>query len=313
MGECIHRQRLLRLRQRLEEELQSLDPDVLRLHPLESYVQQLDRWEQRQAYHFVPMEVDRECERIAARSTKRGLELYHKLLLIWLIEQYEERSKRHRIPESIGRLIPEAFDRILTGIEHAENGYFLHGNELFAKDLGLCRLKLLPCGAEVVDVWSGIPRSMLLRGGVSQSIQGAVFVARLGGFKPLYESHWDRRLIRRFRPEEYDLCYVRIAHLLQLNPQMRGMFGSSWWFDPIINEIAPELLFLRQTPIENGARVFRVGTDAGAVRDAIQFSKKRKALYESGRFTPCRYMLVWARDDMLAWAGRHEAGGSQNR
>lgn len=276
----------------------------MNVHPVESYVQRLDHCEKQQGYHFVPAEISRQCEEIVAKSGLRGLELYHKLLLFSLIESYEERQKRYRIPGSVRQLISREFDRILAGMEQAEDGFYLHGNDLFAKDLGLCRLKLLPCGSEVIDLWSGIPRSILLRGGVSQLIRATTFLSNVGGFKPFYESHWDRRLVRQFTAREYDLCYVRITELLQLNPDVKGMFGSSWWFDPQLEDITPELLFLRRTPVENGAQIFRIGSDAGVVRDAVQFSRKRKALYESGKFMPSRYMLVWGRADMLDWADR---------
>jgi len=303
--------KLEHVRQRLENEILSLDPQLLVSHPVESYAQRLDLWERRQSYHFVPSEISRECEEITAKAGLRGLELYHKMLLVSLIKNYEERERHHRIPDSIRQLMPGEFDRILAGMEHSEDGFYLHGNDLFSKDLGLCRLKLLPCGSEIVDLWSGIPRSTLMQGGVSQLIRETMLVSRMGGFKPLYESHWDRRLVRQFTAQQYDLCYVRIADLLRLNPDIKGMFGSSWWFDPQLEDIAPELLFLRRTPVANGAKIFHVGPDAGVVRDAVQFSKKRKALYESGKFRPSRYMLVWTRADMLDWADRFAASEKQ--
>lgn len=310
-----HKQELDRLLRHLEEELVSVDSRLLSSYPIESYVQRLDHYERKEGYRFVPPDIRLQCEEITARFGLRGLELYHKTLLVSLIECYEERRERYRIPASIQFLILKEFYRILSTIESAEGGYYLHGNDLFAKDLGLCRLKLVPCGSEVVDLWSGVPRSTLLRGGVSQLFRGAIFLTMhlgglkglLGGFKPVYESHWDRRLVRYFTARQYDHCYVRIAELLQLNPDVRGMFGSSWWFDPKIDFIAPELHFLRQTPVENGAEVYRIGPDADAIRDAIQFSKKRRAVYASGEFMPCRYMMVWARADMLDWASRFAA------
>ena len=146
-------------------------------------------------------------------------------------------------------------------------------------------------------------------GGNNWSAEALYLGSNVGGFKPLYESHWDRRLVREFSALAYDACYLRIAELMLLHPEVKGMMGASWWFAPDIAEIAPEIQFLRCTPQENGARIFRVGPDAGALRDALAFSKRRKELYESGRFYPCRYMLVWSRDDMLAWAGR--AGACQ--
>jgi hypothetical protein len=289
----------------LDEKISSVDPLLLKSHPIEPYVEHFDRCERTRGYRYVPPEILRQCEEIAARSGLQAIELYHKALLVWLIENYEQRRKRHRIPDSILSLILQEFDRILSGIESAEDGFYLHKNDLFAKDLGLCRLKMLPCGSEVVDQWSGVPRSTLLRGGISQLFQSAMFFGtRLGSFKPLYESHWDRRLVRQFTALQYDLCYVRIARLLELNPEVKGMFGASWWYDPQLEYVAPELQFLSKTPVENGARIFHVGPDSDVTKDATQFSKKRKLLYESGEFTPSRYMLVWARSDMLDWADR---------
>lgn len=308
---ALYKQKLDHLRPRLEEEFLLLDQHLLKSYPVESYAQRFDLWERRRGYHFVPSEISRECEKIATKTGLRGLELYHKILLVSLIENYEERQKRHRIPDSVQQLIPREFDRILTRMEYAEDGFYLHSNDLFAKDLGLCRLKLLPCGSEVVDVWSGIPRSTFLRGGVFQLIRGTMFLPRLGGFKPLYESHWDRRLVRQFTARQYDLFYARIADLLRLNSDIEGMFGSSWWFDPKLEDIAPELLFLRRTPVENGAKIFRLGPDTGALRDAVQFSNKRKKLYESRKYIPSRYMLVWARADILHWADRFAASEKQ--
>jgi hypothetical protein len=293
------------LRRQLEEELVLLNPHLLASCPIESYVQQLDRCERHYDYRFVPPSLRIQCQEITQQAGLRGLDLYHKLLLVSLIERYDERQKRYRIPNSIKALIPREFERILSAMDCMAEGFYAHDNDLFAKDLGLCRLKVLPCGSEVVDSWAGIPRNTLFRGGISQFLQEGVFLcARLGGTKPLYESHWDRRLVRLFTKREYDLCYARIAELLELNPEVKGMFGASWWFDPQLQDIAPELLFLRQVPEENGARVFHMGPDANAARDAIQFSQKRKALYESGRFMPSRYMMVWARSDMLDWARR---------
>src|SRR5882762_1924998 len=168
-----------------------MDSRLLSSYPIESYVQRLDHCARKELYHFVPPEIRAQCEEITARSGLRGLELYHKTLLVSLVESYEERQERHRIPASIQFLILQEFDRILSGIESTQDGFYLHGNDLFAKDLGLCRLRLVPCGSEVVDLWSGVPRSTLLRGGVSQFLRGAIFLTmHLGGFKPLYESHW---------------------------------------------------------------------------------------------------------------------------
>lgn len=300
------------LRERFELKISLIDSHLLKNHSIKSYIDQLDQIEHR-VYNFFPSEISLLYNKIESTFGLHILDSYHRLLLLSLIELYDDRRSRYRITESIHLFIHHEFDRILSNIETMETGYFIHTNDLFVKDLGICRLKLLPLGAELVDIWAGVPRSTLLNGGISQIIQAGLFIARrVGGFRPLYEYHWDRRLVRYFNEHEYDLCYMRLAELLELNPAVKGLFGASWWYDPKIEEIAPELLFLQRVPIENGARVFHVGSDPEATKDALIFSKKRKLLYEAGKFRPSRYMLVWARHDILNWAKAKRFVQSEN-
>ena len=125
------------------------------------------------------------------------------------------------------------------------------------------------------------------------------------GFRPWYESHWDRRLIRSFTPRGYDQCYLRIAELLALNPAIKGMMGFSWWFDPSLESISPNLTFLRSVPLDNGAQLFRMGTSADATQAALKLCAERRRLYATGDYLPTIYLLAWARKDMLDWAHRY--------
>jgi len=133
------------------------------------------------------------------------------------------------------------------------------------------------------------------------------FGIRSAGFNPWLESHWDRRLIREFNQAAYDECYLRICDLLDHLPTHQGMFGSSWWLDPSLDEFGPELTFLRRVPEEAGAQVFRVGVDPVATRDATYLSKRRSELHRSGAYRPAVYLLAWHRDDMLRWAASKRA------
>lgn len=292
-------------RDELRRRLAAIDRSFLAAYPTARYIYELDAVEQFHGYNYLPPVIQERCSKITRAFGTHVLDLYHRIVLLDLMERHAERRPQHRIPDSVQLLLVTEFQRISAALLVEKPGFYLFENELFTKDLGICRLKLLPCGSEMIDVSSGVPRSLLFRGGLAQFVLScAFFTSRLGGFRPVYESHWDRRLVRHFTSDQYDLCYLRVAELLSQNPKVKGMTGASWWFDPCIEEIAPELLFLRQVPEENGARFFRVGTDANAVRDAITFSNKRRVLYEHGQFLPTRYMLVWPRDEMLAWAHR---------
>jgi hypothetical protein len=281
-------------------------PDLLNRFPVVDYVHSLDSTDPLRGYCHVPSPVHKWCSEIEALGGTVVLENYHKTVLAYLITDFDNRIKGLRVPDSILDLVTITFQRILAQLWNAEYDFYLYSNELFCRDLALCRLKLLPCGSELVDVYSGIPRSILLRKDVQQAVHCIRFFLPKGsGFRPWYESHWDRRLIRSFTPQDYDQCYLRIAALLELNPAIKGMAGFSWWYDPALESISPNLTFLRKVPLDNGAQLFRAGTNTAAIRAAIHLSAERRRLYDSGKYLPTVYLLAWSRNDMLEWANRY--------
>jgi len=232
------------------------------------------------------------------------LELYHRLLLVTLIDSLETRLSMLAVPPDIVRWTFEFTNRILHDVESSRSGYFLHENDRFAKDLGVCRLKLLVCGPEVVDLHSGFPRRYLAAQPRVDLLSRAMFFAReTGGFRPFYETHMDRRLIRMFSPEGYTTCYHSLAKLLIMNPGVKGvMFGATWFVDPVLDSISPELSYLRSVPTEYGARLFPAPTTERAVRDAIRLSPIRRRLYEQQEYVPQCYVIVWPRRRLIEWS-----------
>jgi hypothetical protein len=283
-------------------------PDLLNRYPVVDYVHTLENSDPLRGYCYVPPPGHEWCSGIETLGGSSTLENYHKMVLAFLITDFDNRIKDLRVPNSVLTLLAVSFQRILAQLKTAENGFYLYSNELFCRDLALCRLKLLPCGSELVDVYSGIPRSTLFRDNWQQFVRCTRFFLLKGsGFRPWYESHWDRRLIRSFTPQDYDQCYLRIAELLELNPAIKGMAGFSWWFDPALESISPNLTFLRKVPLDNGAQLFRAGTNAAATRAAIHLSAERKRLYDLGKYLPTIYLLAWARKDLLGWANRYSS------
>jgi len=291
---------------KLRKQIACSYPDLLNRYPVIDYVHTLDSSDPLQGFRYAPPLCHKWCSEIEALGGSSALENYHKTVLAFLITDFENRIKVRRVPNSILTLLAVSFQRILAQFENAENDFYLHGNELFCKDLALCRLKLLPCGSELVDVYSGVPRSILLQNPLHQFARCTkFFLVKGSGFRPWYESHWDRRLIRSFTPQDYDQCYLRIAELLELNPGIKGMMGLSWWFDPALESISPNLTFLRKVPLDNGAQLFRLGSNAIATQAAIHLSAERRHLYDSGKYHPTIYLLAWTRKDLLEWANRH--------
>lgn len=278
-------------------------PNLLESYPLEQYLAFLDSESGYGGYSRVPRSVESWCLEIQHRHGTRVLEDYHRLLLLTLVRRFDERTAGHRYPASVLALYRAYVGHVATRMHANPPGFYLHRNDLFAKDLAVCRQKLLPCGAQLVDTHSGVPRNLLWKGGLHQFLSLSAFVRRtIGGWRPLYEMHMDLRLILEFNPPGWTRCYRRIAELLERHPTVLGVFGSSWWFDPQLETVSPRLAFLRTLPESNGARVFHQGEDDASTRSALANSPQRQDLYRQGRYRPRNYLLIWSRDDLLDWS-----------
>jgi len=283
--------------------LQAKAPELLKHHPLERYIESFDAQHGYVGYTWIPPLVTSWCTDIQHRYGSDVLEEYHRLLLLTLVRNFDGRILDRRFPWSVIMLCRKYLAGVVAQISKQPRGYYLHENDLFAKDLAVCRQKLVPCGAQLVDVHAGVPRRPLWRGGLSQAVALSAFMRlKLGGWRPFFGMHMDLRLMLEFNPPGWTRCYRRISELLEANPSVRGVYGASWWFDPRLEEVSPRIAFLRTLPESHGARVFRLGPDASSTQNALANSKQRRDLYERGQYTPINYILIWGRDDLIAWA-----------
>lgn len=283
--------------------------ELLGLFPLEDIIRSLDSQEHLGDYGRVPHDVQVSWRRIEERWGGVVLEDCRKLLLVELIRRYRERGKARSYPDSIHALFVRCFRRILAHLDRQPAGFYRHGNDLFDKDLAVCREKLVPTGPQLLDVKAGIARSALLRAGVRGGASLLGFTTRrLGGFQPLYEMHMENRMLREFTQGGWERSYRRMAELLERNPEVRGVYGTSWWYAPEIGTISPQLAYLRALPMDNGARIFPLGESEAAVRDATTNSKRRRELWERGEFQPGEYLMIWPRKKLLQWAAETPRG-----
>jgi hypothetical protein len=290
-------------RQELTERLLRAGIDPIGAWPVDAYIGHFDALTQPCAYDRVPEAAAAASRAIVAAAGEAALEDYHRLVLLTLIGQREARAARHQVP---AWLLPACHDygaMVERELARPKPGYYRLTNDPFLKDLAVCRQKLWPCGAELVDPCSGVPRRTLAQGGIGQMVAALrYFGLGAGGFAPFYESHFDPRLARQFTPDGYRQLYRTIARLLEQAPAVRGMFSGSWWHDPAVAAISPNLAFLNEIPLAGGARLFRAGTDPRTVKLATRLSKERSRLYQAGRYQPTAYILVWGRRELLAWA-----------
>lgn len=297
----------------LSEVIRTRLPGLLDRFPVEQYISLLDSQTLYGNYGSIPDSAKLYCQEILSFADEAALSSYHQLVLLTLITQFDARLSQRRIPSSIIELFEIEFARIVDEISGSKTASYVPGNDRFMKDLSICRLKLYPCGAELLDELSGIPRSVLARGNVAQMIRSArFFLLGKHGFRPYYELHMHAPLRQHFHPDGWVACYRRVAELLALNPEVNGVTCSSWWYDPQLKTISPRLTYLREFLLDNGAEIFHIRADHDASYGATEKSATRLKLFESGEYVPQIYMAIWPRRALINWAATSGAGARTN-
>jgi hypothetical protein len=293
---------------RLTTELGRLDPRLLADHPLEQYMSALHALPSVAACTELGGDIPRWCDAIRQRIGDWGMECFHKLLLLRLILESTARLDSTPLPPSIRALYRENFARLVRNIGLGADppGFYLHPS--FAKELALSTMRLIPCGVLKAHR-HGISRRVLLTLRPASLLRVVrVLTWEVGGFRPLYETHLDSRdaqAMLDFRREGLRSSYRRLAELLQVNPDVKGVFGFSWLNDPQLDGVSPNLSFVREVSAEVGGVCFHVGVcDAAGVRDATYMSPVRKKLADEGKYVPKNVLIVVPRARLLAWAAR---------
>ncbi len=126
------------------------------------------------------------------------------------------------------------------------------------------------------------------------------------GVRHWAELHVDDRYVDDFNQEGLIDTYQAAAILLASRPDIAGLRGSSWFFDPSLLQTSPGLAFLRNIAEEGGCRFLRHQTDPEQVAFALQRSPSRRRASEAGAYTPTCVGMYWTRDKLLDWASRRQ-------
>ena len=258
----------------LKEKILMVNSNVFDLYPIETYTDEITNPTKYLPYKYSPYkqlseDLKTSFEKILADYGLDTLALYHKLALSILIKKSVEELKTTNIPDSISTLYHRWFEDVLKDFELMPDDYYDHKKDPFLKDLGVCGLRLIPVGgASVVEV-SGAGMKLPFRGGLRQFFEYLTFLLfKMGGRRPFYLLHLVDRYASEFKSDEMDKAYIRISELLKINPKMKGVIRSSWWFDPKLENISPRLAWLRQRPVENGGKLFQIGSSEFDIRMA---------------------------------------------
>jgi len=285
--------------------------DLLNEYPPEQYMNLLHKRPETASYTYTPPELIHFYHNILRKSDRRVLQLYHKLIIVSLIDKNSIKLHHINMPSSIKELYVKSFGRIVREIEINPDEFYEYPKDKFVKDLNICALKLKPVGPCVIER-SELPTSFLFKKRLSQFIRGLFFIAfQVGGFKPFYQIHTYRSGLAEFNEPEWDRAYLRIADLLKIEARVKGVFGSSWFVDPRLQLISPRLAYLRERFEQNGGEIFYIDSTVEDVRNATLKSPTRRRLYEGGKYIPRKYMRIWPRKQLISWAERYHTNNPE--
>jgi hypothetical protein len=224
---------------------------------------------------------------------------YNKKLCQNMLDQFCIKEAGWTWPEQFNSLYRHQLSRIESQLIHEPECYFSFSNDPFRKDLALLRHRLIPFGAELATPFSGIPRSLLLRGGWEQAAKFMRVIAFCRGTKPFLELHMHPRDTNAFNPEGWLATYDNLADFLEVNPSLLGVQSTSWFLDPALEQISPHLAYLRQVPERCGATILYAGDDTGKNSGAFATSLTRRDLYAAGHYHPRLFTRIWPRQKLI--------------
>lgn len=198
-------------------------------------------------------------------------------------------------PEKFHFLYEQQLQRIENLLTDKPDSYFSFDNDPFRKDLAILRHRLIPCGAEFATPFSGISRSLIFKGGLQQAAKFMQVITRCRGIKPFLELHMHPHYTAAFNFEGWIETYENMADLLEANPSFLGVQSTSWFLDPALAEISPNLSYLREVPERCGATILYAGEDDYDNSGAFATSQTRRDLYKSGHYKPRLFTRIWPR------------------
>ena len=255
-------------------------------------------------YYRIPRRLERLWTSLEQEFGTEAFRFFQGATLLRLQKHFEARAADKRYTDGIRECFAGTFERIRGSIIDPTFEKYSTVTDPLLKDLAVSTQRLFPAGAQLVESNSGFHRALMIRGGLWQGLGVLRILLQCHGNKPLYQLHTHLIDTRDFNPPGWHRCYLRLAGMLELNPDIRGVWSSSWYFDPALSEISPHLVYLRDIPIRNGAALFfsHIDPDGGA----LYKSETRRRLCREGTYTPKSYSMIWPRTGLLQWAASHQ-------
>jgi hypothetical protein len=230
----------------------------------------------------------------------RGGDVRRGLIAAWALALPDRVAGQNLPPEITGNY-PEWMDRLALFLTETAGDY---DADFWAKDVRFALALSVPSTrTQVIDLQSRLGPGDVVRharGGRGWDVIAAYAAAR--GWGPWLEVHTEARDLTDFNEAGWDKAWTAAAAILRRRPELRGIIGSSWFYDPPLEVISPKLAYLRLNPTRNGAFLIHQGPGEIHTERAAASPGSRRAMIESGKYLPRSWIVAWPRAALLRWA-----------
>jgi hypothetical protein len=231
------------------------------------------------------------------------------LVAIWALEM-PARVPAADLPRASLELYPEWIGRLAAFLTEGVDPY---DRDFWAKDVRISLVLSVPgARTQMIDLSSPMGPGQILRHareGWGWSVVPAYAAAQ--AWKPWLEVHTESRELGDFNEAGWDRAWATAAEILKRRPEMAGMLGSSWFYDPPLEQISPRLAYLRVNPLKSGAFLVHQGPGEIHTQRAATSSPTRAAMIEKGEYTARSWIVAWPRAALIRWADGRKAEMAQ--
>ena len=227
------------------------------------------------------------------------------LVALWALEM-PARVPAADLPPAVLELYPEWIQRLADFLTAAADPY---DRDFWAKDVRISLVLSVPgARTQMIDLSSPLGPGQVLRHareGWGWSVIPAYAAAQ--AWKPWLEVHTESRELSDFNEAGWDRAWATAAEILKRRPEMAGMLGSSWFYDPPLEQISPRLAYLRLNPLSHGAFLVHQGPGEIHTQRAATSSPTRKQLIDEGKYVARSWIVAWPRAALIKWADARKA------
>jgi hypothetical protein len=194
-----------------------------------------------------------------------------------------------------------AFGSQTRGSQTGESRLAL-GSDAFAELAQIVTFRRFHAGQLSFDImkmpigWLLKVHSIELPGLIRELISG------IGGVGPMVAPHvnyWRSNPLVILKREQ-ERALWRIGRSIERDYRIKGLIASSWLYSVMVGQSSPHLAWVRDFFINHNAYVLDLGP-ALADSGFLVGSEKRRRLYADGDVRPRETLVLWRREDMIAW------------